>query len=114
MRHSTRASVGNVVSVPTVTLADAFAQWGPPTFCKIDIEGAEIAVIDAAHDLLRNSTCHFALDTNHLVGGAFTDTRIEDLFRRSGYEATSANKGMKTTWARPAPASAPPFLVTLP
>jgi FkbM family methyltransferase len=114
MQHSTRASVGKVISIPTVTLESAFARWGPPSFCKIDIEGAEIAVMDAARPLLVATSCQFAVDTNHLVDGSFTDSRVEDLFRSVGYEAASTTTGMKTTWARPAHISAPPFLATLP
>ena len=59
MQHSTRASVGKVITVKTVTLEDAFQQWGPPSFCKIDIEGAEIAVISAAQDFLQKDILPF-------------------------------------------------------
>jgi FkbM family methyltransferase len=100
-RHSGRAPVGNVATVETVTLEDAFRQWGPPSFCKIDIEGAETEVISASREFLRNHRCEFALDTNHLVDGSFTDARIEKLFRECGYVAATADSGMKTTWARP-------------
>jgi FkbM family methyltransferase len=102
MQHSSRASIGKVVKVRTVTLEGAFLEWGPPSFCKIDIEGAEIAVISAAQEFLRKTSCQFAMDTHHLVDGSFTDQRIEKLFRHCGYEATTSTPGMKTTWARPA------------
>jgi FkbM family methyltransferase len=102
MQHATRMSVGTVVVVKAITLVDAFEQWGPPSFCKIDIEGAEIAVISASRDLLRRVSCQFALDTNHLVDGRFTDRAVEKLFRECGYESISSIFGMKTTWARPA------------
>jgi FkbM family methyltransferase len=101
-RHSTRSTVGTVAMVRTVTLEEAFREWGPPQFCKIDIEGAEIEVISATQPFLRQTACHFALDTNHLVDGHFTDGRIEKLFKDCGYEAGSSTEGMKTTWARPA------------
>ena len=100
-KHSTRASVGNVIVVKTVTLQDAFEQWGPSSFCKIDIEGAEVAVISASLNYLRRISCQFALDTNHLVDGSFTDRRVERLFRDCGYESTSSTFGFRTTWARP-------------
>jgi FkbM family methyltransferase len=101
VEHSTRTSVGNITMVETVTLEDVFLKWGTPSFCKIDIEGAEVAVICGSGKLLDRHDCQFALDTHHLVGGSFTDTRIEELFRASGYESTSSTSGMKTTWARP-------------
>jgi FkbM family methyltransferase len=102
MQHSTRASIGEVIMVKTVTLEDAFQQWGPPNFCKIDIEGAEVAVISAVRNFLQQISCQFAVDTNHLVDGSFTDQRIEKVFRDCGYESTSSTSGFKTTWARPA------------
>ena len=101
MRHSSRASVGSVTPVDTITLAGVFDRWGIPDFCKIDIEGAEIEVIEAAQDLLNNHKVQFALDTNHLVNGALTNIAIERLFARCGYEVKSAASGMMTTWARP-------------
>lgn len=101
IRCSSRASVGKIVVVKTVTLEDAFSEWGPPQFCMIDIEGAEIEVISASQALLRNNPCQFALDTSHVVDGRLTCGRVENLFRQCGYESTSSDSGMKTTWARP-------------
>ena len=101
-RLSSRAPVGSVDMVETITLADSFEQWGVPTFCKIDIEGAEIEVIAAACELLKKCKTQFALDTNHFVGGALTNIKIEELFSRSGYDVESAEvEGMMSTWARP-------------
>jgi FkbM family methyltransferase len=104
MRQASRASVGKVVMVETITLEEAFRKWGPPIFCKIDIEGSEIEVISASRDFLKSlRACEFVLDTHHLVDGRFTDTRIEALFRECGYETSSSVSGFKTTWARPLP-----------
>ena len=99
-RHSSRSSAGSVVLVETITLEDAFAKWGMPNFCKLDIEGSELEVISAAQPAIKQLTCNFALDTNHLVDGSFTDKRIEKLFRDCGYEAATS-PGVRTTWARP-------------
>jgi FkbM family methyltransferase len=101
-QYGTRTSAGGVITVRTVTLEDACLEWGSPSFCKIDIEGAEVAVLSAAQNFLQTASCQFALDTNHLVNGLTTDQRIEKLFRECGYEATSSTSGMKTTWARSA------------
>jgi FkbM family methyltransferase len=79
-RHSSSTSIGKVVMVKTVTLEDAFLEWGPPNLCKIDIEGAEIAVISASQDFPRKVSCQFALDTGHLVNGAFTDQHYREAF----------------------------------
>jgi FkbM family methyltransferase len=101
MRHSSRASTGKTILVRTISVQDAFTEWGAPQFCKIDIEGAEIEVISASLEFLRTVRCEFALDTNHRVDGSLTDRRIEKLFVECGYESESSNSGMKTTWARP-------------
>jgi FkbM family methyltransferase len=103
-RNASRSSAGDVVIVKTVTLEEAFRQWGPPDFCKIDIEGSEIEVISAARPFLQSNQvrCDFAFDTNHLLDGALTDKRIEALFREIGYQSESSESDPKTTWARPA------------
>jgi FkbM family methyltransferase len=105
-QHSTRTSIGKVVMVKTITLEDAFLEWGPPSFCKIDIEGAEIAVISASRDFLQKVSCQFTLDTGHLVDGSHTDKRIEKLFQECGYESATSSPDIRTTWARPAPGPA--------
>lgn len=99
-----RAPASSVVTVDAITLADAFAQFGVPAFCKIDIEGAEIDVIAKSADLLRanNNKTNFALDTCHLKpDGQTTHTDIETLFRSYGYEAASEANPLMATWARP-------------
>lgn len=101
-RQATRVSVGKTIMVKAITLEEAFCRWGPSQFCKIDIEGSEIEVVAASRGFLSSDRidCQFALDTNHEVGGSLTDTRIEELFRRIGYEAKTSQTGLKTTWAR--------------
>lgn len=103
MRHSTRESVGTVVMVETITLEKAFARWGTPQFCKIDIEGSEIEVMESSLEFLKAAgpRCQFAMDTNHFVGGKLTSDRIEEFFGKAGFEAESSTSGLKTTWARP-------------
>lgn len=101
-RNSSRATIGTVEMVEAITLADAFKLYGTPALCKIDIEGSEIETIAAANALLAWCKTNFALDTNHVVDGSFTNSRIEKMFANSGYEAESAEVGgMMTTWARP-------------
>lgn len=41
------------IFVPTITLDDMIDTFGPPTFVKIDVEGAEIDVLTGASKLLR-------------------------------------------------------------
>lgn len=97
-----RDSVGSIVMVDAMTIADAFGRWGKPAFCKIDIEGAEIDVLKAAMRLLREDQTHFALDTNHpKENGEMTTRDVEALFRDCGYEVLSEANPLWTTWARP-------------
>ena len=100
-RHIQRATTGRAVNVPALSLRDAFATYGVPQFCKIDIEGAEVDVVSAAREVLGQERCEFVLDTSHIVDGEETASRIEDIFRSCGYQAESSHTGMTTTWARP-------------
>jgi FkbM family methyltransferase len=96
---SSRDTVGSTMQVRTMTLAHAFSQYGKPDLCKIDIEGAEIAVLNASRDLLKLAKTNFVLDTNHMVDGALTTQRVEDIFCQCGFECESLGK-IATTWAR--------------
>lgn len=97
-----RDSVGSTVMVETVTIGDAFERWGTPAFCKIDIEGAEIEVLAAAQDALRQGSTYFAIDTNHpQADGSLTDRPVEAILRDYGYDTLSEAKPLMTTWARP-------------
>jgi FkbM family methyltransferase len=97
-----RESVGSTVMVEAVTLNDAFARWGAPAFCKIDIEGAEIEALAAAHEALSRHATHLAIDTNHpQADGKLTDRRVEAILQGYGYQALSEAKPLMTTWARP-------------
>ena len=101
---STRGTAFSSISVETMTFADACAQYGVPTFAKVDVEGAEIALLSAATATLRQHPIHFALDTNHRVGGKTTASVVESIFRAVGYRAeSSAGSGFMTTWASPQP-----------
>jgi FkbM family methyltransferase len=100
-RHSSRATLGSIETVKTISLADACAKYGIPAFAKIDIEGSEIEMLLASEKFLRENGIQFALDTNHWVNGKLTRTRVEELFRQCGYEAESSDEyGCMTTWAR--------------
>ena len=101
--HSSRGSSVQAVTVKTVSFEDACACYGVPSFVKVDIEGAEIAMLAAAADFLRKQRIHFALDTNHRVAGRLTFGQVEKIFRSVGYRAeSSAASGFMTTWASPA------------
>jgi len=102
-RHSQWATTGVTSKVKTIDLAAACAQFGPPAFVKVDIEGSEVEVLDSSRQFLQGNSIHFALDTNHWVNGTRTTQEVERIFVECGYEAASSDaSGFWTTWARKA------------
>lgn len=108
-RHSSRATLGSIETIQTLSFEDACQKYGVPDFAKIDIEGSEIEMLAAAQQFLRQHPIRFALDTNHWMKGTatrgeLTTSTVEQLFRECGYEAhSSTDFGYMTTWARPVP-----------
>jgi len=101
--HSSRGPEVAVSRVRTITFKEACEMYGVPAFVKIDIEGAEAAVLSAASEFLKSTPIHFALDTNHVVNGELSNRAVEEIFRACNYEVeSSADSGFMTTWARPA------------
>jgi FkbM family methyltransferase len=100
-RQMSRATVGKIGRVPTVSLQDACDRYGVPSFIKMDIEGSEIEVLRAARSFLVGHSIQFVLDTNHWVDGIRTNRAVEALFFDCGYMSESSEKyGFMTTWAR--------------
>lgn len=96
---ATRPSLGTVQAVETMTLERACELYGAPAFVKMDIEGAEIAVL-ADTEYLRRFNAGFVLDTNHVVNGKRTDAAVELAFKAAGYQVESLDAdGLVTTWA---------------
>jgi FkbM family methyltransferase len=94
---------GKLIDVDTVTLERACEIAGAvPSFVKMDVEGAEIGIIESSREFLRSQRIRFAIDTNHRVRGSFTSGRVERAFGDCGYHAeTGCESGFLTTWARP-------------
>jgi FkbM family methyltransferase len=100
--HGSRVFTGEISRVKTITFKQACETYGVPAFAKIDIEGAEVAVLAAAAEFLTEHPIHFTLDTNHLVEGELSNRAVETLFALCAYEVESSNEsGFMTTWARP-------------
>ncbi len=102
-RASLRYTTGKVMDVETISLADACNRFGTPTFIKLDIEGAELEVLEACKPFLREHTVHLAIDTSHWVNGKVTAGAVETILRECEYETqSSAECGcFMTTWGRP-------------
>lgn len=105
--QSSRAGLAGVTRVECLSLGDACAKWGVPSYIKMDIEGEELSVLDSAQEFISRSAIKFAIDTDHVRGSSITAGRVEEIFRRIGYECGSLhNELFVTTWARPANAQA--------
>ena len=100
-RQMSRATVGSVERVPSMSFEDACRRYGVPSFAKIDIEGSEIEVLSSARSFLPRQSIHFVLDTNHWVNGVRTNAAVEALFADCNYVSESSDEsGFMTTWAR--------------
>jgi FkbM family methyltransferase len=101
--HSNRVYSEVATQVKTITFEQACMRYGVPAFAKIDIEGAEVAMLAAATDFLKAHPINFTLDTNHIVAGKLSNRAIEMLFAACGYDVESSDEfGFMTTWAGPA------------
>jgi FkbM family methyltransferase len=93
-------SMGSVITIDAITLADAVERHGMPAWIKMDIEGAEIDVIAGVRDLLSSYYPHMVIDTSHWVGGETTAARVEALLTDIGYSVvTEEPGGSQLTWA---------------
>jgi arsenate reductase-like glutaredoxin family protein len=66
----------------------------------MDIEGAEIEVLEGAKDFLRNKNIHFAIASYHHRNGEQTYKTLEKIFAEIGYQAETGFHRHLTTWAR--------------
>ncbi|MDR3738678.1 MAG: FkbM family methyltransferase [Terracidiphilus sp.] len=89
--------------VETISFEAACASLGcVPNYVKMDIEGAEVAVIHGAMDFLRANAVRFAIESFHVLNGEYTYKPLEGLFRQIGYAVNSSDMfGQMFTWAQP-------------
>ncbi|MES2392528.1 MAG: FkbM family methyltransferase [Acidobacteriota bacterium] len=89
--------------VPTISMEDACAELGcVPDFVKMDIEGAELALIRGAKEFLKQHPVNFAIESYHRVDGEYTYVKLDPLFAEIGYEYESHDRFKQMfTWARP-------------
>lgn len=95
-------TAGDKVEVPTITLADAFVKYGIPKWLKIDIEGAELELLEAGLSVLGETMPHMAIETDHLRGNDTTAARVKALLVSVGYSVTTGRVGgTQMTWTVP-------------
>ena len=94
-------SLGSVIRCQAMTLTTAFEEYGTPTWVKMDIEGAEISVLEQSRDLLRATKPFLVIDTSHVVGKDTTAGRVEAILQSAGYATeTQSPGGSQLTWAQ--------------
>ncbi len=93
----------NVSEVETISFSDACREFGVPSFVKMDIEGAEVAVVTGALSVLKEHPIHFAIETEHRVDREYTSVPITRMLAGIGYKVWSSSEfGQQFTWAQPA------------
>jgi FkbM family methyltransferase len=93
-----------VREVETISFKDACSEFGIPAFVKMDIEGAEVAVISDALSVLKGNQIEFAIETEHRVHREYTSVPITRMLSEIGYKVWSSSQfgGQQFTWAQPA------------
>jgi FkbM family methyltransferase len=96
------ADAREISEVETISFSDAAREFGLPAFVKIDIEGAEVAVIRSALSFLKENPIHFAIETEHRVDREYTSIPIARMLSSIGYKVWSSTEfGQQFTWAEP-------------
>jgi FkbM family methyltransferase len=86
--------------VEVVSYGDACALAGcEPDFVKIDVEGAELEIIQSALPMLAGKGPRFAIASYHVVDGRQTSGSLEEMFKSIGYQAETGSPDHPTTWA---------------
>ncbi len=89
--------------IETTSIPDACAELGcVPDFVKMDIEGAEVSVVDGSRSFLKEHSIHFAIESNHVLNGKPTSVPLESILSDLGYKVRSSEEfGQLFTWAAP-------------
>ena len=107
--YTDTADKREIREVETISFSDACSEIGTPAFVKMDIEGAEIAVVAGALPVLKEKAIRFAMETEHRVHGEYTSIPITRMLSGIGYNVLSSSQfgGQQFTWAQPEPIGIP-------
>ncbi len=91
------------VSIEVTTIPEFFKSQGLQKldFVKMDIEAAEIEVIEGAVDFMKTQPINFAIASYHLRDGQETYHVVEKLLQSAGYGYVTEYTGTITTYAWP-------------
>ena len=83
--HSQAAGERSRIVVPTITLDSLLEHFDPPTFIKIDVEGAEVEVLEGAKSIFSEARPIF-----YFEAGSSTADRCDQIFASAGYKVRGA------------------------
>jgi FkbM family methyltransferase len=94
------ATEGTTMQIEVLSPRDAFALMGcVPDFVKMDIEGAEVEVVEAMLPFLAGARPRFAIASYHLRDGQRTSELISPMLQRAGFAVETGYPHHQTTWA---------------
>jgi FkbM family methyltransferase len=84
------------ISVETTTLEEVAHELNLPRidFVKMDIEGAELEVLQSSGKLLARHKTRLAVASEHLRDGQLTFGRVEQILKEAGYEVATSDLAM--------------------
>ncbi|MDO8513860.1 MAG: FkbM family methyltransferase [bacterium] len=91
----------NPIIIKTVKLDEEIKRIGVEKidFVKMDIEGAEIEVIDSLKNWLDKNAVNFAIASYHMRNNVRTSKRLEVILKECGYRAKTSFPEHLTTYA---------------
>jgi FkbM family methyltransferase len=91
----------NVIRIPVHSAASLATEYQAKRvdLVKMDIEGAEVPVMESADDFVARFSPMFSIASYHPYRGGVTRDALEPIFQRLGYQCHSGFPTHLTTWA---------------
>jgi FkbM family methyltransferase len=86
--EATRTVEWEEITIPSSTLDDLFPECSPD-FVKIDVEGAELAVLRGAKRILAQDKTIFLIELHDWSSGSHRADEVKKLMRNAGYASVS-------------------------
>ncbi len=101
--HISGIDIGEQATISVMTLELLLSQLGMPhvDFVKMDIEGAEVEVLESSLNILPSMSACWAVASYHLRDGQPTARLLEPIFNSAGYDVETDNFVHLTTYAMP-------------